>query len=281
MLVLCCGMIRSGSTLQYNLTRSLVEAADRGRTHGWLASRPGPDYATRADLEKLAAGDEMLVAKSHNLLGIDENPLPDGGFALCYCYRDIRDVAGSAKTFWESEGDALMRRIEEALQAFDRVQGMPNCLMQSYELLTGDTDAAAAQIAEHLKLGLSEDAIGEVAAAWSSDRVAQRSSSGSTSAMKRVKRMIDASGLRGPARVVFRMLPTQARKRLNPLHGDDSLLHERHVSSFTRDGLQSRAALTDDELRRVMEIGGAWLEAMGYETAEPERAADGAHGAPA
>lgn len=263
MLVLCCGMIRSGSTLQYNLARQLVEASGRGETYGWASEDGGG--VPRDEIERVAAADRMYVVKSHDLLGIDRDPLPEGSFALCYSYRDLRDVAGSAKSHWDLESDELIARLREALAAYDRVERMPSCLTQSYEVLTGDPARAAREINEHLRLGLDPDDAARLADEWSIDKVEASGVTREITWVKRAKRGVRSVGLETPVGALYRLLPMSVRSKLQPVHRDDSLLHPGHISRLTKQGVPSRAALTPDELRRTLEIGGDWLAARGYE----------------
>ena len=271
MLVLCCGMIRSGSTLQFNLARTLVERAGRGESVGWASEQGG--QLSREQIEDLAADERMMVVKSHDLLGIDKAPLPEGAFSLLYSYRDIRDVAGSAKVHWDFHADELYWRLERALRAYDTARDMPNRLTQSYELLTEDGVTACAQINEFLGLGLDEAVVGEAAARWSRERV-ERTSAGADreNTVRRLKRAVRQLPVSGIMERVYRVLPVSLRQRLDPMHRDDSLMHDGHVSEHTKQGIPARAALTDEEMAHVLKIGGRWLVDLGYEPP----AADGA-----
>lgn len=262
MLVLCCGMIRSGSTLQYNLARSVVKHAGAGETVGWATGQA--EGARRDEIERLASDERMKVTKSHDLLGIDRAPLPDGTFALLYSYRDIRDVAGSAKMHWGLEGDALRTWIRTALDTYDTVRRMPGVLVQSYEQLTGHTADATDEIARHLGLELASEDAEQIAARWSITSVEASGVTARRSPIAAAKGSLRAVGLDKPARAVYRLIPLDLRRRLNPIHKDDSLLHSKHISETTKKGVASRSALDEHELAFVNDAAGPWLAQHGY-----------------
>jgi len=96
MLIICCGMPRSGSTLQFNATWKVVEAAGTGKRVEWQSSA---DWADATDLlTELAASDTLNVVKMHfppdNVKALAE---ANGAVRFVYVHRDIRDVIYSMK----------------------------------------------------------------------------------------------------------------------------------------------------------------------------------------
>lgn len=261
MLVLCSGMIRSGSTLQYNLAKAVVEKAGRGRGLGWKEEvQPA---LTPERIGELCADQQVHVVKAHDLLGLEHlSPTPEGLYVL-YSYRDVRDVAGSAKTIWKKEGDALTTAIAEALFVYGAVERMPRRTMQSYELLTERSAEAVAQIASALGIGLGGGEASAIAAEWSKEKVA----SIKTVTQKRSRTMRDIAsrlGLRAVARWVKYRLPKSLRDTIDPLY-DKSLYHPQHISENTQKGVASRVALTPGELAAIERLAGDWLTGRGYD----------------
>jgi hypothetical protein len=74
--IFCLGMIRSGSTWQFNVAREIVEAA-------W------PEE------------ERPLVHKAHNIIGSVRDVLDDPENLIMYIHRDIRDALAS---YWEHYG---------------------------------------------------------------------------------------------------------------------------------------------------------------------------------
>lgn len=268
MLVLCSGMFRSGSTLQYNLARSIAEASGVGRGAGWKdqdGSAPPRD-----ELARLAAAPEMTVLKSHDVLGLEDHPLPEAvegsptDVRVCYSYRDLRDVGGSAKSHWNLTDDKLLEMIREALKAYEAVQTMPRVLVQSYEKLTKSTPDAAQELSAFLGVSLSDAQLAEIAERWSLESVASSAATKPRHVVDASRKVLTAVGLGAPARAVKRMLPAGLHDKLFGAHRDDSLLHPGHVGKLTQQGRLSRELLSDAELAAIEEVGGAWMREHGY-----------------
>lgn len=89
MLIVCCGMPRSASTLQYQLISGVVEAAGIGARigWGWRSVERHMTFAARP----------VYVVKVHNPNPEREAELHSHGahIAYAYTYRDLRDAAAS------------------------------------------------------------------------------------------------------------------------------------------------------------------------------------------
>ena len=87
MLVICCGMMRSGSTLQYNLALELVRAFGVGDAGGMLAQP-----STLPALAAQYPGAQMCILKAHVWPEELAEARARAPVRLIYCYRDLRDV---------------------------------------------------------------------------------------------------------------------------------------------------------------------------------------------
>lgn len=147
MLVICCGMPRSASTLQYQMASELVEALGVGRRAGWDWPAVEPSMAEAAR--------PIRVVKVH-----DPNPELERKFvatATRYIYsrRDVRDAIAS---YTQKEGQrspeqiaALARRWLSAGAWFT---SRPNCLIAEYESLRDDPIGELRRIEAHLEASL-------------------------------------------------------------------------------------------------------------------------------
>jgi hypothetical protein len=87
MWIVCCGMIRSGSTLQYQLTKEIVESSGYGIGVGWMDKEQ-----LKFELQKTTDEKKLKVVKCHDYFKeVSDLILRDKAKGI-YVYRDLRDV---------------------------------------------------------------------------------------------------------------------------------------------------------------------------------------------
>ena len=158
MLVLCNGMPRSGSTLQYNVVAGLVDAAGAGTAGGGIEDTGG----TAEDLRTVAATDTMLVYKTHDVLPHVVPWLERGesGVFVCYIFRDLRDVAVSVREKHGPNDAEMFGLLDRAVAAYDTLVPLresPHVLWQRYEDVIADPRTATLEAAD--LLGLTRRAV--------------------------------------------------------------------------------------------------------------------------
>ena len=101
MWVFCCGMVRSGSTVQYQLTAEIVESVGVGRALGCAEREQFSQLQTQYMGEK-----GFLVVNCHKYFEEAAELISEGEAKAVYIYRDIRDVIVSIMnknktSFWQ------------------------------------------------------------------------------------------------------------------------------------------------------------------------------------
>jgi len=171
MWVFCCGMMRSGSTLQYNIASDIVERHRLGRALG---------YVTADDFRRLhrehAGSDGMLVVKCHAYLGGARELLAQDRARAIYSVRDIRDVLVSLMhmkgfTFDELQQEGWIYVILAQHQAW---AGAERMLVSKYCTMIVDMHNEVRRIAEHLGVALTEEEIASTAERFGLDAQKQR-----------------------------------------------------------------------------------------------------------
>lgn len=111
-LAVCNGAKRSGSTLQFNLTRSLLDLAGKGNGGGFFTPGQLADF----DLNRMMQHEEWIVIKAHHVEpAILSAASQSSRCVILFTYRDLRDVAVSAQRFWKLSWDDTTRPIETIL----------------------------------------------------------------------------------------------------------------------------------------------------------------------
>ena len=154
-LAICCGLPRSGSTLQYQLAAEIVESAGAGRALGWIGAASVDDV-----IEQLPRG-KVGVVKVHHFQQLHGVTRADAGgsLRLIHSYRDLRDVAVSlSRLSGRSFRDIVVAADVERMIA-DSIQweSCESVMLSRYEDFVGDVGREAGRIAAHLDLDLPVD----------------------------------------------------------------------------------------------------------------------------
>ena len=129
-LVICNGMYRSGSTLQYNLAREIAEYFG-GRGLGFLSSS---DLGNRREelLEK-GKSKKIFVLKMHEPFLETSLDLEEGQIKILYTYRDLRAVVASIKEKLNYDAKEAMDMLNDALSFEAGLLKNNSVLSQRYE----------------------------------------------------------------------------------------------------------------------------------------------------
>jgi len=156
MIFVACGMPRSGSLLQYNLARVMLELAGE-RVVGMDALEPceAPPEWTEA-----AASCVWHLVHSHELghlralfRGVPEPFLPWGGVVLGHTFRDLRDVLASLARFYDKPPAEVLPDLAENVKRHEMLsvwRDEPWMLFQQYEEMRVYPEGAARRVALHL-----------------------------------------------------------------------------------------------------------------------------------
>ena len=137
-------MARSGSTLQYNICRSLVEKLDIGKGEGFFEGNQLFNFQ-----EQFLEGgkDELFhVIKIHEFYPKAVEMSLNGYVKICYIYRDLRDVAASLKKKEKVSGKALITSLDAAIAVYNKIKDIPNVLIQKYENIVIDIAQAIREV---------------------------------------------------------------------------------------------------------------------------------------
>ena len=245
MLVICNGMMRSGSTIQYNLARTLVARLDRGAGEGYLAE--DEFSALEARLDGWANDEVLHVVKMHAIHPRAAEMSAGGRARICYVYRDIRDVAASAKRIWGYRGPKLLQSLEKAIESYDQLSAIPNVLFQRYEELVGDLPRAAVELAQFLGLEAPRNVVGSVADECSIEHAKAIS-----------------GGMKSASSPLWKRLAQRLRLTQAKVYHPDTLLHPDHISNTNGSSGIWRQLLDREEREAIAGRYTEWLEKHGY-----------------
>jgi hypothetical protein len=260
MLVVCNGMIRSGSTLQYNIVRSLVHNCKVGLSHGYL----GTDNLGASGKQLLAWGldGQYHVIKMHGLHETAKEMTASGKMRICYVYRDIRDVALSAKIKWKYDVDSLLKALDQAISVYYSVLGLEGVLIQRYEKVIRDLYLSTEEVARFLGLCAPEEMIKEISEELSLEKAVELAATISRSPI--IKGKVIARRL--TKRVLGQKLATRVRQLFpfGRVFDRQTLFHPDHVSKNLGAVGTWRNDLSGKEAEMITRRYETWLTEVGY-----------------
>lgn len=191
MFYFCCGMIRSGSTWQYNIVKSILERRGIATPFGYGFI---PNEITL---------DEMIKAGGNYFVKIHESYSPaleetkKGNAKAIYIHRDLRDVAASLMVrhqrnlSWIIENNHLVKAQEN----YRRWISVPGILIQNYEKVMSDMPTAIAEIAKYLDIELLPGELNELAVKYSLEKQKEvinsiEGSSGTSKLIRKLRRRV-------------------------------------------------------------------------------------------
>ena len=142
-------MIRSGSTLQYNLVTSLVDTMGTGVAHGGF--RPQEFETLERQFAEWQRTEGHHVFKTHHVASFMPQMVQADLMRIVYVFRDLRDVAASLQRAWNYSDEKTLAALSNAVQRDDEFRRM-GVLCQKYEHLRVNTRGALAELAAYLDL---------------------------------------------------------------------------------------------------------------------------------
>lgn len=226
----CCGMIRSGSTWQYNIVRNLLEKRNLAEAFGFIGNED--------KLYECIADKRHQIIKMHEAFSEGMEAVKTGAAKAIYCHRDLPDVAASLmernkkNLQWVIEN----RYLEKALKNYQKWTTLPGIFIQDYKTIINHPAKGIKEIAAFLNLTLQDGELQSLLTGYSIE-----------SQKKSVKQMEGSSNLNKALRKLRRRvggvlqstIGKDKTKKIIPLFGrigvehidKKSLLHSEHIST--------------------------------------------------
>lgn len=130
-LILCCGMIRSASTLQYQVVVDLVRRNGLGQSIGFADRQSVSEI-----LEKQQSVVGFAVAKTHEIIPELDALIQQDLVRPLYTFRDLRAVALSVMRKWEIPFAHVIGRngwLDTAVESAIHWLSIPGVCVSRYE----------------------------------------------------------------------------------------------------------------------------------------------------
>jgi hypothetical protein len=236
MWVFCCGMPRSGSTLQFQITAKLVEDSGLGKRVEWCLPKDFPrlrnkysNYKKMKVFKSHVATDEIIEEfVKHNAVGV-------------YIFRDIRDVVVSHMRKYLTDFREILKIkfINKWINNYYKWINLDKVLVSKYETVFSDLAAEVKRISNHLGLVLNEQQCLEIAAEFALSKQLDR--------IEKFKTTLSPQDL------------NENGVKYDP----HSLLHTDHIHSGKIGAWKEY--LTEKEVQIIERKAEKWLETNGYQ----------------
>ncbi len=253
-LILCTGILRSGSTWSYNVCRELAQSQARKQRRPF-----GSAYLTEPQLDFFlnsqgAAIPGPTVLKTHNVGSVAREWIRSGRASVVCTFRDPRDCVASMLKFFRQDFAGAARRMLADLELLNIYQSSHGLLIR-YEDMMSDSLAQIEKIALHLRIFV--------------DRA-------------ELRRIDQATNLQSSQKICRELGGRdESQVRRSDGHRVDpaTSLHDVHIMS-SKSG-RWKTELSDEQGRELTQMFHPWLVRLGYETAEQAMSAEIAWASPA
>jgi hypothetical protein len=252
MIVLCNGMMRSGSTLQYNLVKDiLIEANVNFKQIGFLNKE---EIEINNNKYKNYANEKhkIYLIKSHEFTFLNnlENVY------TIYSYRNLFDVAGSLKRKFERKGEELIKELEKGVSENIKIKKSKKIISQEYENLINSLENCVQEITIFLSIELGEIAIEKISEKNSVINTIKNQNDKKSFQIKykifQTLKILNKSSKRIFTVYIGQNFIKKIKQWLYP-HDKNSLLHRNHISkNLGKDGMW-KEILDEQEIKMIQD----------------------------
>lgn len=232
-LILCCGMIRSASTVQYQVVVDFVKRNGLGESIGFADRQSVSEV-----LQKLPTVVGLAVAKTHEVFPEFDALIQQDLVSLLYTFRDLRAVALSVMRKWEIPFAHVIGRngwLDTAVESSIHYLSVPGVCVSRYEDIVLSFPAEVAKWAGALGFNITRAQAEEMATKYCIQ--AQQD---------RIRKMRIQTG-------------SEPTSYIDP----ESLLHHNHIIDGSLDGW--KAGLEKWQIRQIEGRFSKWLLDHGYQ----------------
>ncbi|MEM1157503.1 MAG: hypothetical protein AAF649_08185 [Verrucomicrobiota bacterium] len=252
------GMQRSGSTLQYNIGRKIIEGKIHQSDIVVFGALEPDSFDSFRDLV-LSSKEKLILAKAHWLPEEMVQLLTSDHASFFYISRELKDVyySGKRKEGWDL--DDFSESIDLNLTSFSLLRETgADTLVQRYEDLMADMPSSTLEIARFLNIELSDQQVNEIARSQDVNLVVASQGQMGTWPSLRVKLRNSAKSLPPGIIHFFKrsdLICTLVKRYLgNKDYDGKSLIHVNHISESKGASGAWKGNISEKEIQFIDEL---------------------------
>lgn len=262
MIILCNGMMRSGSTLQYNIVKGLLEKNHKSYVSLGFYDKDKIENNFN-DLElKSKEQDLIYLIKSHDYSKLNQLK----NVRVIYSYRNLMDVAASIKRKFEKKGSSLIAELELSIINYNQIYSSKNLLVQPYEELINSLRACIEEINDFIDLEKKDSIINKVLYDNSPEIILKTQNKNKN--IKSFKSFLFRKSMSLTKVTKNVIVGILGREKINMIknkllpHDKDTLLHVNHMSQNAGKDGNWINILEKEEVNLIQEKFSIWLEKL-------------------
>ena len=252
MLVICIGLKRAASTLQYQLCRELLGINNSITDYGYTSFQRD---IIKAFNER--NGNKYSIIKTHNYFDILKEYDNRSDVLLLSSYRDLRESSVSQMLAYKKTYTQLIKGkwLESELNTFYKLKSMNNILIQDYKNLTNEIENSVLEIATFLKIDINDVTLNNIIQNFNKEAQQQKIDNYNKTVKSNLVRIIN--------KIVSSILPVSFLNRGIILNIEKSTsLHYNHIN---KDKINWESYYSNIQKKEIKSIIGDWLIEVGIE----------------
>lgn len=239
-IIICSGMMRSGSTWSFNVCRllysTIAEKLNQPAESGYMDGEAVDVFLEQANLEER----KFVVIKAHTPGAKTLERIDNGTVKNVYTFRDPRDAVASRRTFQDEPFEESVEWIKRNITFMNRFAQAQQTLFIRYEDMMRDSLSQIKALGQYLGVDLNERLIRDL------------------------DHNTNFTHSRATASRVKELPPEQLYQDRSHLVDRVTNLHENHIQSGKTG--RWRTELTEEQNRILLNAFGKILISLNYET---------------
>ena len=256
MIIICVGLKRAASTLQYQICKELIESKSNNYIdHGYTE-----DLNKIKKIVKAESNVDFSIIKTHQYFDYYKSINDNEDIIFLGSYRDLRDSSVSVMEAYSLTFDDIISKkwFENEMKTLKNFEELQNCVIQEYIQLTGELEESIRQITKILNIKVDNSIINYLKNSLNKKAQLIKINHYNKSIKSKTIRIINL--------FYKRIIPKEQKNRILLFNKDKKTgLHFNHINKQSN---KWEYYFSLEEKKQIKNKIGKWLIKYGYESDE-------------
>jgi len=252
MLVICVGLKRAASTLQYQICKELLSIDFSIMDYGFTSK----EKDLKNSLININNYDCSII-KTHNYFNIIKDYSEHSNVLILSSYRDLRESSVSQMVAYNKTYSQLINRhwLQNEIRTFYKLKNMNNILMQDFSKLKNKLRSSVLEISKYLNIKLNDNDLNKIVSNYTVESQKKKIDNYNKSNKYKIINLLN--------NISSRILPSSLLQAGTLINIDRSTsLHHNHINKIEIDWRNFYSIKQKEEIKSII---GDWLIELGYE----------------